>query len=616
MTHNRGLACFVLLVVALTTRPEPASAEIQPEFDLNYCCEHATLIVVGVLGEGERLTVKEVLSSTRMGMANIQLKGGPYGERMRNAMGVPAGEDIEVVAFLTKTRQPALGLPGLIGLGTEGVYLTHHGLGRGMVLRGVIEPAVYPGLTRKQFLAATNEIIALTKRRRELTAERPSAERAAQLVAFLDEQARQADEVRLPGTWPNHHLREVARAIAPTKLIEEQVILDALQESKDLNQRVRLLHLISEVPFSDRAFEPVARLIAREQDVMIRAAAITAIGRINNYRAVDCIVPLLSLEDGNLQALLAGLSTRSDSSEYWQRNPKAVDALVTLVQEVRRRHRRGSDGVTNSLSHSVLSSAHSYLHPRLLPLLIDWARSDHPTGRQALANLRHDLGLDFDLDDIEPLNQWWRRAKPVLEKPYDLAKADGLDAWLESYQSADSTTRKMLNQLWLFERSILEQHLIRVAESKDDARTDVAKTTLAELWKIGQLSASGKETILNKFVTVKLKELDHASIAQGSRELQVVVTRNFPFPKSAWVENNVEFGIDRAPAKLDGTWGSSSIGGAGEIVLGSMGGGRYLGEPIARANFALREFDHRTGKTVWAKQWQLGPVKLRRAEAK
>ena len=120
--------------------------------------------------------------------------------------------------------------------------------------------------------------------------------------------------------------------------------------------------------------------------------------------------------------------------------------------------------------------------------------------------------------------------------------------------------------------------------------------------------------IVDSFVQVRLIELDHPGIARGSRELQIIAKRNFPFPESAWVQNNAEFGINRVPSNLDASWGSLSMGGEGDIVLASMGGGRYLGEPVAKAVLEIREYDHRRRKIVWSHKWELGPLKLQNSK--
>ncbi len=600
----------LLLAVFLATLStgRDARAEIQPTFDMNYCCENSKLIVVGTL-DGDRLTVNQVLSSVRMGMATIQLQGNPVAERLRSAMGKRPGAEIEVVAFLNEKNQPLLGIAGLVGLAKDDVYLVY--IGADLIgLRGQLEPARFPNLNRAKFLDATRTAIALIKKRRQIAKRPRSAERAEALLDFLNEQAEEAAEVQMPNMWPNHHTRYVATAMSPIHADEEQVVLRSLRETKDFQRRVRLLKLIAGIPCTEQAFEPAAKWIAPEHDSEVRAAAVTAIGRIDNYRAVDRLIPLLDFDDPDLSTLLRGLYTRSDSSQYWPRNPKAIASLESLTKEALARQQRGK-GISSNLGYTLLGANHAFFHPRLLPLLIDWSTSDHPTASQAQSYLRDVTGLDFDRKKLDPTTDWWAAARVKFQRQYDLSSTSGVDAWLVSYESADASSKKILNRLWLFEQSVRENHLLKRATSETDPRSSTAKTTLSELWKNGQLSGDCKRSIIGAFMDVKLVELDQPGIKRGVRELQIVVTSRFHFPKNAWVQNKSAFGINRNPSRLGNSWGSRGLDSETDVVFGSMGGGRYEGQPTAKAILVLREYDYQRGNVVWSQEWELGPIKLK-----
>ena len=68
----------MIVVAVLLTSLRDSHAELQPIFDMNYCGENATLIVIGSLGEGDHLTVNQVLSNDGKEMEMIKLRGGPY----------------------------------------------------------------------------------------------------------------------------------------------------------------------------------------------------------------------------------------------------------------------------------------------------------------------------------------------------------------------------------------------------------------------------------------------------------------------------------------------------------------------------------------------------------
>ena len=100
------------------------------------------------------------------------------------------------------------------------------------------------------------------------------------------------------------------------------------------------------------------------------------------------------------------------------------------------------------------------------------------------------------------------------------------------------------------------------------------------------------------------------SSSAANSTLRLTIRRDFPFPKSAWVQPRCDIAIGRAP-RLNGSWGALSLGDA-HTHIGSMGGS-YKGAPTARALLEVREVDHtKGGKVLWTARWSLGPLKLRR----
>jgi hypothetical protein len=253
-----------------------------------------------------------------------------------------------------------------------------------------------------------------------------------------------------------------------------------------------------------------------------------------------------------------------------------------------------------------------YAHPRLLSGLVEWASAnDHVSANQAASDLRHWAGLS-PRDNAKAWQAWWKKAKPAVESRYDLGSAAGRKKWYRAYREGSSETRRILLRLWAFE-ALDEAALLGETAGAD---AEAAKAVLAELWKQRRLSGRTKGVLVERFLSIRLEEVPDQPVTRA-RELRIIGTKRFPFPREAWVESGVSFAIgsDPEPA-LGGSYSSFSLGeGTKPQVLGTHGGGSYPGSPQARAVLELREVDHaRDRQVVWKRQWKLGPVRLRKAE--
>jgi hypothetical protein len=167
----------------------------------------------------------------------------------------------------------------------------------------------------------------------------------------------------------------------------------------------------------------------------------------------------------------------------------------------------------------------------------------------------------------------------------------------------------MLLRLWMFEQQPDAAALLRIARDDDAAKAGAAKAALSELWQNKRLAAAVKRAIVELFLEVELVEPAESGGADGYRHLLIVVTRNFPFPRDAWVEPNSAFAIEGELPPLGDSWGAFSLDGSGKMTVGSRSGGNYRGTPEARAMLALREVDHAAGgKVLWRIDW---PLKLK-----
>jgi hypothetical protein len=254
------------------------------------------------------------------------------------------------------------------------------------------------------------------------------------------------------------------------------------------------------------------------------------------------------------------------------------------------------------------------MHPRLMPALVEWAaRQGDSTSPRACNLMRELTKLDFSTRNLDPLNEWWRTARTILERDYDLSRPEGVSAWLDAYHSADKACQEILSRMWLFERTIPEEYLFGLAQSENEAQAAKAKAALAMLWRFDRLSPEMRQSIVEQFMPLRLVEIPIADNFSGSRELRVVGQRSFPYPESAWTEFRTEWTMSDLPRTIgmEGGWNSRSLDGEGAIELGSLGGGSHFGEPTVSVVFYMREYDHRMHEVVWTNRWNLGPIKLR-----
>jgi hypothetical protein len=292
------------------------------------------------------------------------------------------------------------------------------------------------------------------------------------------------------------------------------------------------------------------------------------------------------------------------------RNPKAVESLLLFANTVRQAHREGPDSRPTG-SFSLVRLLADYAHPRLIPVLYEWALADnHPSCDEALAALHALTGLKFTRDQRAEWLGWWRKAGPVLEKRYDLGSAAGRKEWLKAASAADRTIRPLLIGLWLYEKEIDEAALFKAADAEGKYAA-ASKDALAELWERNRLSPGTRQAIVKKFLAVELVEQPAVDPNDPARrELRIAIRRNFPFPARAWVQPRSDIAVGRPP-RLAGSWGALSLGDA-HTFLGSLGA-TYKGAPDARALLEVREIDQANGgKVLWTANWTLGPLRLRR----
>ncbi len=594
--HSSGDVLRALAVLTVLFAPGArAMAETIPPFDLHRSTERADLVVRGRLDAKGNLTVEAAL------------KGKPAPGPLATSNGAAVFADlgrldkrkgaVEVVVYLRRVAgrwHIDGGKHGVVGFLANGVCLVHD---EGQVLREGAQLGRHPTLTREVFLKRARAAVAASDRRRALLLQPASADRLGKLASFL---------LLLDADSRRYHLAEIARAVQPLSPVEEKALV-ALLQSAGAAARPVLLELAGATARGQQAFDTVADSLAPRQPRAVRRAAIAALARIDSYRAAERLAGLLEVEEPELRLVLGALTAGEPS----RLSPAVVEPLRKLVEVMRARQRRDRWAVVNE-SYALVAAVGHHAHPRLLPGLLEWARTDHPAAGQAAGELYRLTGLS-PRDDAKAWDAWWKKALPVLEARYDLRSAAGRTRWYRAWRTGSSETRRALLRLWAFEPQLDEPALVGETAGKEG---EVAKTVLAALWKHGRLSGATKGALVEKFLSVRLEEVPGRPISRA-RELRIVGTRHFPFPSEAWVNwrAGIVIGDDQQP-KLEGSFSSCSLGeGKGPLLLGSLGGGSYPGSPRARALLELREVVYsRGGQVVWKRQWALGPIRLQKAK--
>ena len=597
---QRFAARFVFL--GLLLMPALAAAEWIPGFHLTTCAGQAAVVVRGRLDRAGKLAVGEVYHGRLDRGKRLTLRNGAELHGRLNGVKKQDGA-LEVIAFLRADAgrgwEPVRGEAGVVRLEADGIYalLDSDELGG---LREGTTLARHPRYSRAGFLAALRAALDTEKERRRLLALPRSAGRARKLLALLGKQE--------PRDRP-YHLHAVRRGLVPVHAAEEQAILTALKEASYPEERAWLLRLVAEVPLSSTAFEPVAAYLDRKYAGQVRRAAMDALRALDAYRAAGRLAPLLSLNEPELAHVLSCLTTGSDPWQNARFNPKAAEGLFLLASLIRQAAVSEGGAARQHEIYLLLMRLREYAHPRHVAVLYTWGLSKgHPSDDQALAELQRLTGLKYTRGQWQAWLAWWRKAGPLLEAPYDLRTDTGRLRWLEAYQGTDAATRRLLRQLWLYEKEIDEAALLKAAQGKHPAG---AKDALAELWQRRRLSAPSRQAIVEKFLEVELVEMPPPTPnAPEWRDVRITIRRNFPFPKAAWVDPRSDIAVGRAP-RLTDTWGSLCLA-DDHKSLGSLGA-RYTGAPNARALLEVREVDHANGrKVLWTARWSLGPLKLRR----
>lgn len=608
----RAVCCVALLAVALTAR-----AEYEPGFDLDTCCEVAKTIALGEVAADNEFRVKEFLFGGSPETTTLPL-AAEYAVMLRTALKVDKKAPIEALIFLNEEGQPVLNTRGVVGFHQRDVAIVDYALGLEPTEPRPL-PGLHPKLTRDDVLGPTRQLIALVARRRELLALPRSAAPTDRMLDLLREDMENRREWKLPHEFTDYQVRVLAEKLRPLDLHRESSIIRTMcaVPPEMMAWRIRLLKFCELVPVSSKGFEAVGNWIGRDNPRELRVASIGAMARVNGPWAAERLAPLLSLDDDCLPHILGTLCCGLRGSRYWLHNPRVVDALEAFIKEVRERKVLLHDKRNNSV-HPLMAAIKANFHPRLLPLLMEWAtHTDDPTSGTVAQTLSSSLGFKSPDSSLDRLVPWWSTARATLERDYNLSQAQGVLDWLAAYEKSDKPTRQALDALWLFEPRANESTLLSEAKSDQSERAASAKNALRTLWKLGFLSPHAKKQIAEDFLNAELVEIPAPNA--GTRELQFVLHCNFPLPRLIEVQSDLQssvgFSKDGAPVILRDSMNSRDAQGEGKLVLGSLGGGG-LTDPTARFAFAVSVFDSQQREVVFTRRWDFTQKDIRKETPK
>jgi hypothetical protein len=565
---------------------------------MDRCVGEATLIVRGILDEKGNLQVQEVFKGEQptnvLGIANGAQTFHMLHADMKTGSNQPA-TNIEVVAFLGSVAkdgwQPVSSWAGIAGIEGTNVFLFSDTPERQFLFQEEPTARRDEHLDRDGFLAAVREQVKLSQQRAALQAMPRSAQRAQKLFEFL---------VAHPGNY-NH--QQIVQSLRPLSPEEDQEILKEIAAAADVAAKRNLLDLARELPLPNDAFDSIAPLLDAQNPPAIRRSAMLAISRINPPEATKRILPLLHKTEPELDMALQSLEGPGEVSLDLQ----VIDALLTLSAEIRQLDASGLPSISDAAHQQLRQQLAQYAHPKLVSFYFSWLPY-HPLQEPDFldSDLQAMLGIPLSRDGLEV---WWQHQAQYVAASYDLQESRDQKKWLDAYQRADASARRLLLQLWTFTSATNQLALVKAAA--DDKTADAAKSAIAVLWKDGRLSNEAKKAMFEKFVEVEFASTDMAEPHGHTDQHELTIHLTFSYPFDTYV--NYQY-----PVALDGKVFFPSAQGGGfqldpqmkEHTLNPLGG--HVPGLEATATLELFQLDHYPGgKDLWRAQWQLGPIKLR-----
>jgi hypothetical protein len=392
-------------------------------------------------------------------------------------------------------------------------------------------------------------------------------------------------------------LREPAEA-------EVEILAGHIRQTESDQGRSLLLALVAAIKPPASMFEVVKPWVERSTPSLSRGQAISALIACDPYEAAGVLSKYLNIKDPHLDILTSALASGGWSRESTVHHPAIIDPLIELGSEALKQSKRGGQHEVNR-GYAVLGLIQSYIHPRLLPLLVQWATaSETSTSSQAKSNLRAVLGVENEAMTDQAVIAWWIANEEVTRQVFDLSTPPGLASWLTRWSdNANPMTRRVLFWNWDFLHTVPEKELLARCSG---ANSEAAKQALAELWQHKRLSAHIRKEIVRKFIKMKIMmERSRYNKSDLPGEVRVVAERRFPFPDGAWINCTGDLAANREPKIHDPLSGGSwSLHGKDVMGFYSTSG---TGDPSVKAVVEVWEMDYEVSppRELWRLRWNL-----------
>lgn len=576
------------------TFPTNIRAELIPGFNMQAHVGHSDFILKGHLTPDGQFVVKQSLLGEPDKTKSLTIRNGKQYFKTAQKH-IPEDKAIPMIAFLKRTTDTQWdafwGSAGLVGVYNSQIYgmFEENQFGKWTSWKK------HPQKTEKVFLQGLNKEIKLEKQTRALLTLPRNLKSCKRRLNFLEEQE----------NLNPIQLAKFAKVLQSIQREEEQFILKRLKETKKQSMQLSLLSLCRMIPLSGKAFDDVIQWANPKNPQPIQLKAMEALIKLDAYRGSELLSKRLKVDEPMLRDILRTMN--GPRSKGWI-NPEVPKALVSLGEQLRQRHKANGNQVMLNESYQFLATMIHYAHPSFLPILADWTlKKDHSTHAQATYTLKTMLKTQWEFRDEKSWQKWWKKHQMSLSGPYELSKKTGVQQWLENYQASEESARPLMLRLWQYQKDTDLKALFQATTGK---HSQTAKQVLAMLWQYKILSKEMKTAIVKQFLSPLLIEQPNPFPKNpGHREFWLIVKKDFPFPREAWVEHRNVIVIGNEKEKMSDSWGACCL--ADERKYMGTKGGNFPKAEQAYAILELKESKYHTNSIPWRARWKVGPIPLR-----
>jgi hypothetical protein len=601
----------MLWLAAMSNLPGHAEAILGESFDLDRSAHEAATIYLGNLHRDGHFSATKVLKGPSQLPPKFEIAQGKHWSSTYASVMEDEGEP-EIIAFVgeqprrdTARERPvsinfvAVSPPGkLFGWFPESFSMTRsrlraHGFWNKELFLGQLEQSL-AGANRLNFLLAAP----------------PSAKRIESVLAFLKSdlpRLKAQQEVIVPAEdyGRGYLFYRTAAGLGDLSREEESFMAGLLQQAQPAEDLARLLAVVAKVRPSGLLYRSVLPLTQPDKSGVVRREAFFTLAALDPYATAGDLAHFLKLDEPELTPVLLTLSICAQAREPKLLNAAVLEPLGKLGSLLMEESRGPESNEKVNRKNSMIQLLGLYHHPSNLPLLMGGI-DDEPLspGRPTPSQFRTMSALGENPEAGGQLPGWWAKNRELLQQPYDLRSAQGIEAWLKAFDETNHNwTKGMLLRLWVFEPAIPEAKLLSACH---DTNLNAAKALLAELWQQNRISADTRKILVARFLKMHIQEKPNPyPETPGWRELTVECDTDFPFPEPVSIVFTGELACGRAPVITDPRNGGGTFLASSKTRSLQSLGGAVKGP--AKALIELWEMDYQTDppKELWRLRWKL-----------